>query len=262
MKKTIYLLANSFTFVLVLVVNFIYGSGMWGSATVGEISSQYPTLITPAGYAFSIWGLIYLLLIAFVIYQWYEWKNGDCTHSLKPSGWWFFSANIANSMWLVFWTNEWMGLSLLAMAWLLFSLIRLVIALKLETWNAPLRIILFVWWPICFYLGWVVLASVLNVAVYLVSIQWSGWGITPVIWSAVAMVLGLAVYLLLIYYRNMREAGFVGAWGFIAIAVNTGENLILWMALSAAAILLVAGLFHGIKNYYYTPTEKWKRGEL
>nr|MBS0038460.1 hypothetical protein [Saprospiraceae bacterium] len=69
MKNTVLLLANSFTFVLVLAMNFIYGSGMWGTATVGEISAQYPTLITPAGYAFSIWGVIYLLLIGFVGYQ-------------------------------------------------------------------------------------------------------------------------------------------------------------------------------------------------
>jgi len=262
MKKIYLLTANTISLILVLAMNYIYGSGTLGGKTVGEISNLYPTAITPAGYAFAIWGVIYILLLAFVAYQWYEWKKGGTDYSVSPAGGWFFSANAANILWLVFWTNEWMSGSLLAMALLLFSLIKLVVALRLETWDAPLRVIFFVWWPICIYIGWVILATVLNVAVFLVSISWSGWGLSPEIWAVVAMGLGLLVYLMLIRYRNMREAGFVGAWGFAAIAVASGETLISAAALSAAAILLVAGIFHGIKNYHYTPMEKWKRGEV
>ena len=55
--------------IVVLIVNFLANFLPIGGRTTGEISDAYPTLFTPAGFTFSIWGVIYFFLIMYVIYQ-------------------------------------------------------------------------------------------------------------------------------------------------------------------------------------------------
>ena len=258
MKQTSYLIINTLSLIFALVLN-----GMAGDA-VSNVSAQYNTWITPAGYAFAIWGIIYLLLILFVGYQWYAWfKNRDDT-ALKQTGWWFTLGNIANGLWIVAWTNEYLGLSVLLIFILLFSLIMLTLSLRLEIWDAPVRTIAFVWWPICIYLGWIVVASVANVSVYLVSINWQGGFLSPLAWSVIMIGVATVIYLLLLFTRNMREAALVGVWAFIAIAVRQGSvhPEIMFSALVAAGVLLIVIAWHGYRNRATSPLEKIKRGEI
>src|SRR5690554_7325977 len=70
-------------------------------------------MITPAGYAFSIWGLIYLLLLGFVVNQWLEYFKGWKDESLSKSGIWFTLANVFNGLWIIVWTSEQLGFSVL-----------------------------------------------------------------------------------------------------------------------------------------------------
>ncbi|MEX2594038.1 MAG: SMP-30/gluconolactonase/LRE family protein [Anditalea sp.] len=164
MKLLFLLLFNSLTFLGMLYVNYFFASGAGGQETVGEVSDKYPTLITPADYAFSIWGLIYLLLIGFLGFQWVKFMKRNTHESLEKAGIWFSLANIFNGLWIVVWINGWLGFSVLIIFLLLFSLIQLVIRLKLEIWDAPKRIIVFVWWPISIYIGWIIIATVTNVS--------------------------------------------------------------------------------------------------
>ena len=264
MKPGLLLLFNAITLLMVLIANFIFGSGAMGMATVGEISAAYPTLLTPAGYAFSIWGFIYLLLIGFVGYQVYSWKTGSFEDSLIPTGWWFSLANVFNILWIFFWVNDMIAISTLLIFGLLLSLIKLTLNLRLEIWDAPLRIIAFVWWPICFYLGWIVLASVLNVAVLLVALDWSALGLNPEYWAVMITGVAFAIYFFLTLKRNMRETALVGCWGFFAVALNIRESseLVGSATFAAAAVLLLLVIYHSYKNHYYTPLLKWQRGEI
>ncbi len=264
MKPGILLFFNGFSLLLVLIANFVFGSGVWGMPSVGDISNLYPTLLTPAGYAFSIWGLIYIMLIGFFFYQWYSLKQGKGEESLLPCGWWFTLANLFNILWIVFWVNDEIGISTLLIFGLLFCLIQLVKKLRLEIWDAPLRIIAFVWWPICIYAGWIVLASVLNVSVYLVSIEWGAHGIHPEYWAVGITVVAVAIYFFLTINRNMREAALIGCWGFIAVAVNSRDSseLVMQSSFVAAVILFLLVNFHAFRNYYYLPVFKWQRGEI
>jgi hypothetical protein len=264
MKQTGLLILNTLTLIFALVLNGLAGSGVFGGRSVGDVSAQYDTLITPAGYAFAIWGIIYLLLILFVGYQWVAWlKNRDDT-ALKQTGGWFALGNIANGLWIVVWLNEYMALSVALILILLITLIVLTFRLRLEIWDAPVRTIAFVWWPIVFYLGWIVVASVANVSVYLVSIPWQGGFLSPVAWALVMIVIATAIYLLLVFTRNMREAALVGVWAFIAIAARQGSahpaiGITAWVA---AAILLIVIAWHGYRNRTTSPMEKIKRGEI
>lgn len=88
-----------------------------------------------------------------------------------------------NGLWVYAWINEQLVLSMIIMIFLLTSLIRLTFNLRLETWNAPWRIIAFVWWPICIYTGWIVLATVVNAAVVIKSLGLLEGVMTPVVWT-------------------------------------------------------------------------------
>ena len=264
MKRIVLLVVNTITLLFALVLNSLQGSQLFNGTTVGEISAKYETLFTPAGYAFAIWGVIYLLLIAFVAYQWFAWFQRKEDTELKQTGWWFALGNLANGFWIAAWLNGQMGLSVLLILVLLFSLIMLTIRLRLEIWDAPVRIITFVWWPICIYLGWIVVATVANMSVFLVSIGWQGGFISPEIWTIILIVAATLIYLILIKTRNMREAAVVGIWALAAIAVKQWQlnNEIVIAALVASVVLFITVSVHGYKNRKTSPFEKLKRGEV
>ncbi|MGK7389666.1 MAG: hypothetical protein ACNS60_04920 [Candidatus Cyclobacteriaceae bacterium M2_1C_046] len=254
------LLLNTLTLLITLGINYYAASGKLGSEAVGDISKKYETLFAPADYAFAIWGFIYLLLMLFVGYQWYAYFVKKEKHLIKQIGLWFIIANFCNSLWLLAWLLENFAISVILMLFLLYSLIRIVRRLNMENWDAPLRVIAFVWWPITFYLGWIIVALVANISVFLTAFGWDGVGLSEETWTIIMIAIATAVYLLLIKTRNMREASLVGIWAFIAIAVKQWEvnTSIVWTAIIASVVLFVASGWHGYKNRETSPFRKLK----
>jgi len=116
--------------------------------------------------------------------------------------------------------------------------------------DAPVRIIAFVWWPIVIYLGWIVVATVTNIAAFLVSINFDSGFISASTWTIVLITAAVFIYLFLVLYRNMREAAMVGVWALIAIAVRqwqVHEGIVI-AALAGAGILLAVVSRHGFKS--------------
>ena len=148
-----------------------------------------------------------------------------------------------------------MGLSVLLILVLLFSLVQLTIRLRLEKWNASFRIIAFVWWPISIYLGWIIVAAVANISVFLVSLGWYGGFLPEQVWAILMIIAATAIYLILIKTRNIREAAVVGIWALMAIAVKQWQlnNEIVIAALTASAILIVVIAVHAFKNRKTSP---------
>ncbi len=264
MSRLSLLIFNTISLIVVIIFNALAGSGNLGKYSMSELSAKYDTLITPAGYAFSIWGLIYILLIAYVVFQWWAYKRKKFDESIQQAGVFFLLSNIANITWLLLWLNEYVGLSTIAMAALLFSLIKLVLRLDLEKWDAPVRIIAFVWWPIVVYFGWIIIASVTNFAAFLVYLGWGGFGFSPEIWTFIMLSIATFIYLFLVNTRNLRESASVGIWAFIAIAVKqwgVNQNVAIF-AITASVVVLVVILFHGYQNRVTAPDQKIKRGEI
>ncbi len=261
MKQLIYLILNTLTLAAVLIINYMSGTGAISEPSVGDISARYSTLFAPAGYAFGIWGLIYLLLIAFVTFQWFVWLKRKDDAELKRTGLWFTLSNLLNVLWIYFWLNENLGLSVIIISLLLIVLIILMFRLRLETWNAPLRIIAFVWWPICIYLGWIIVATVANYAAFFVSLGWNTGGVSETAWTIIMTAIATIIYILLIYFRNMREAALVGIWALIAIAVKNwhSNELIAWPAVGASTVLFLYVMIHGYKNKDTSPFVKLKQ---
>jgi hypothetical protein len=263
MKQYALLVTNTMTLIFALVMNALTGSELFNGSTMADISAKYETLFTPAGYAFSIWGLIYLLLISFTAFQWYSYIKHRQDENLKRTGIWFAVSNLANGFWVAAFLTGSVGLSVVIMLVLLLSLIILTVRLRLEIWDAPVRIIAFVWWPICIYTGWIIVATVANISTYLVSINWQGGMFSPPAWAVIMIVTASLIYLLLIYFRNMREAAAVGIWALVAIAVKQWQMhpSIVFAAIAAAVVLFLAIAVHGYKNRATSPFEKLKRGE-
>lgn len=243
MRSLILLWANTLSFLGVLVCNYIFGSGAAGQRTVGEVSGMYPILITPAGYAFAIWGIIYLLLSGFLVFQWITYFRGRPNHSLQPTGPWFLLSNLFNIAWILLWVNLALGWSVVAILGLLVSLVILLIQQESYTPSTSWRNRIFIHLPIGTYLGWIILATTLNIGI------WFQAGDHLTISSPHQLVLpvygaALAVYLFLLYQHNRREPSLVGTWGFIAIAVRQwGEQeYVAWLSLFCATLLAVLAL--------------------
>ncbi|PRY86519.1 hypothetical protein CLW00_1086 [Mongoliibacter ruber] len=255
MKNIILLIFNSLTFVLTLYLNYLFGAGVGDRKSVGEISSQFDTLITPAGYAFSIWGLIYLMLFGFLVYQWITYFRNNSHKSLAPSSFWFGLSNLLNALWIVVWTSELIGLSSLVIFGLLASLLVLVFRLKLEIWDAPLSIIAFVWWPICIYTGWIVVASVVNLSVWFYTLNIFQ---NEPLWTIIVLMVATGIYLFLTFKRNMREAAVVGVWAFVAISVKQWDvnQEVAYTALLLVGLLTIAVSYHAFVNRSTNPITK------
>jgi hypothetical protein len=194
------------------------------------------------------------MLAGFVGFQWYALFSRKYSAVIDNTSWYFILTNLANVLWLVCWLNELIGLSVLFMLILLLSLIMLVLRHNMELKQVALPVLVFTWWPISVYTGWIVTATVANIAAYL-NIYWDGYPFTPQFWTIIMIIIAAIIYFLLIYKRNMREAAIVGVWAFIALAVRHGNELpsITYTASAVSVILLAAVLYHTYKNRKYLP---------
>lgn len=255
MKRYLQIL-NGVAFIATIFMNYLSNTGKMNNTTIGEVSGGLQTLFTPAGYAFAIWGLIYLLLLGYILYQGRSLfvKVRDDAFVLNI-GWWFIISCIANSLWIVSWIYEYTGLSCVFIFLLLFSLLKIVWNNRMELWDAPISVIIFLWWPFVIYSGWVTVASIANVSAYLVKIGWDGFGISPVVWTVIMIVIASSINLVITWKRNMREFALVGAWALIAIGVanQNGEGNLAYIAYTFAGLLILSSVIHGIKNIKSNP---------
>ncbi|AQS94271.1 hypothetical protein BXQ17_09440 [Polaribacter sp. BM10] len=258
MKKFLQI-TNGIAFVAMVFINYLSNTGAMNNTTIGSVSKNLNTLFTPAGYAFSIWGIIYLLLFGFVIYQgrslFVDVKDNNFVDKI---GFWFLISCLANMAWVFCWIYEFTGLSCICIFILLFSILKIVVNNKMEIWDAPLSIIFFLWWPFVIYAGWVTVASIANVSSYLVKINWSGFGISPVIWTIILIIIATIINLIVTWSRNLREFALVGAWALIAIGVANKNNTIETIAFVAATILILSSTMHAYQNRATSPVNKLK----
>ncbi len=187
--------------------------------STAEISDRYPTLFTPAGYVFSIWGLIYIALAVFTAYQ----ALPSQKHSrLQASiGWWLVLSNLFNTAWILAWHYNLVELSVLIMLGLLVSLLMIYVRLHLKP-VAPITAQQR--WltsrPISLYLGWISVATIANISVLLYVLNWNGLGIGPDVWTWVMS--GIAVILALVMVLRHRDYIYAAVivWALVGVAIK------------------------------------------
>ena len=235
------LVFNTFTFFATIYLNYLYGSGASGRKSVGEVSRQFETLITPAGYAFSIWGLIYLLLFGFLCYQWVSYFKGNPQKSLTPTFIWFSLSNILNGLWIIVWTQEMIDVSVLVIIGLLVTLIFWAKSLQVGLKNSQFNV--FLGLPICVYMGWIIVASVVNVSVWFFQ---SGWLMKQeVLMTVLTLIVATLIFLWLVVKSYLLVPSWVGIWAFVAIMfkLNDLQSIVVQLIVLLVLVLLISSLF-------------------
>ncbi len=244
MKKTL-AICNGVAFVFTVVMNYVSNTGVFNGQAMKTISDKYFNFFTPAGYAFSIWGLIYLGLLGFVFYTGRGlFKKVEDNSLLTKIGWWFVVSCIGNSVWVVVWLYELTALSSVVMLVMLFALAKIILNIGVGRVKFSVKDYFFVALPFSLYLGWISVAFIANMAALLTKLDWSGGGISAVNWTVVMIVVAGLLNLIMVLYRNIPEFGLVGIWAVIAISVsnanNGGNTIIINTCYVVAAILAVA----------------------
>jgi hypothetical protein len=226
MKMKIIQVANILAFIAVIIVNTLASTVGINGRLTGELSDRLPNLFVPAGLTFSIWGVIYLLLLLFTIAQARGLFSAGhvCPDGTQRIGWLFFLSSAANIAWLLLWHHELVGGSLLAMVAILAFL--LAIYVKLGTGrtrsNAAERWFFRV--PFSVYLGWITVATMANVTAFLVKIGWNGFGLPPQVWAIVLTIVAALIAIAVLAARRDAAFGLVVLWALGGIAIKRSAD--------------------------------------
>jgi len=238
---------NTAAFVLTLALNGLSSTGALSAYTVGEISDKHRTKITPAGAAFSIWGVIYLLQGCFIAYQFF-WPHGDELALLHGIGFWFLGACAFNSLWIVTFvqgTNVAIWISTVLIACLLFCLCKIHLNASCWARERPGGITQTAVVDVHFsmYAGWVTVATIVNVAVALTTTGWQVDSATANAWSVTMLLVALGLNLVIVATRKDCVWGLVLAWASFWIAdANKDNDTVHATALVVCAIITAVSI--------------------
>lgn len=216
MKKELILsIGNTVGFALVIAVNILANTLPINGMNTGEVSDLYPSLFTPAGYTFSIWSVIYLLLLGFVIY---EWKNRHEEFYQQLSGWFILSC-VLNVSWIIAWHFLLPLLSVFIMLIFLTVLIRIFL-LVYQHKISSLREYVFVRLPFTFYLSWICVATIANIAAYFTTLDNYIPFISGYVWTIVMMTAAAALAIVVLWKYRAFAFPFVTIWALAGIGLK------------------------------------------
>jgi benzodiazapine receptor len=242
-KDTLRQAVNVLAVLATIAINGLANALPLNGQTTGEISDRFQVYFVPAGYVFSIWGLIYLALVAFAVYQALPAQRDN--PRLRRIGTLFALSCLANVAWLFLWHYEVFPLTLVAMVALLLSLIAIYLWLEIgrahvsaaEKWLAHV--------PFSIYLGWITVATIANATSLLDYLNWGGWGISPEVWTVIMLVAGTAIAAAVGLTRGDVAYMLVIVWAFVGIAVKHAGTPVVataaWVTAAVVAVMLVVG---------------------
>ena len=224
-----------------IIVNGLANALPINGLNTGEISDRFKVYFVPAGYVFSIWGLIYLGLIAFTIFQALPAQRAN--PRMRATGWWVVLSGLANITWILLWHYEIFPLTILVMLILLVSLIVVYLRLgigRTKVSNAE------TWWvrvPFSIYLGWITVATVANATSLLDYLKWNAFGIAPETWMVIILAAVLAISTLMSITRRDLAYTLVILWALAGIGLKHAATAAVatptWITFGLVALALV-----------------------
>lgn len=210
---------NVIIFIGTIVVNVLANLLPINGITTGEVANLYPNLFTPASITFSIWGLIYLLLGIFTVYQLLVALKSKSymTTFVDEIGIWNIVLGLANMLWIFSWHYQYIGLSVVIIIIMLISLIIICKKLEIGKGVSSKREVFLVHINFSVYLGWISIATIANITTFLVDINWNGLGIAPSTWTVMVMSVGMILGLIFIYKYEDVFYALVIDWAFLGI---------------------------------------------
>ena len=257
MKKTIQALA-AVTFILMVVVNALANILPINGIGTGAVSDSYPNLFAPAGITFAIWGVIYLLLAAYTVFQLGLFKkNRSMSDALMNKvGVVFSISSIAYTVWIFTWHYRIIALSMVLMIIILVCLAIIVSAIRKETLSTKEKV--FVKLPFSIYFGWITVATIANLTTLLVSVGWNGFGLSQTVWAIAIIAIGAAIGIITILRNKDYAYGLVILWAYAGIVIKhvseTGFNsmypAVMITTIAAMVLVVVAEVMAITKKAY------------
>jgi benzodiazapine receptor len=234
---------NILAFSLTILVNVLSNALPINGQTVGEISAKYPSLFTPAGFTFSIWGVIYIGLLVFVVWQALPAQRDN--HQLARISPWFKVNCLANALWLVAWHYDQLVLSMLLMLLVLATLVRIYRILIVDIDAAPFRQHLTLYLPFSIYTGWITVATIANASILQTAFGWNAAGIDAISWTLGKLALAGAVGATMVL--KLRDVPFAAVIAWAAYGIWVMQSATPAVA-GAAATLSLSMLFLVIRD--------------
>ncbi len=216
----------------------------------GQVSDSYPNLFAPIGLTFSIWGLIYLLLAVYIIYQF---KKDGFVNKVNI---YFIISSLANILWIFAWHYHFIALSLVLMIVILLSLIKIADILNKESLSLKEKLLARL--PFSIYFGWISVATIANVTTLLVAWGWSGAGLPDETWMIVVLLLGTVIGVSRMFKDKTLAYGAVFIWAYLGIYLkhvspdffNKEYPNIITASISLIAVFVVAMIVLLAKNKF------------
>jgi benzodiazapine receptor len=222
--------------IALIVVNALANILPFNGLNTGQISDRFDVLFVPAGYVFSIWGLIYLGLLAYAVYQ--ALPSQRTNPRLRSIGGLFVWSCLANIVWLFLWHYLVFVGTIFAMVALLVLLIVIYQRLgigrvrvsKGERWTTHLTFSI--------YLGWICVATIANAADLLWYLGWNGAPLPASWWATMMLAVGVVLAFLMTIFRGDVAFILVLAWAYIGIAIKQADTTLVANAAWAATVAL------------------------
>jgi hypothetical protein len=250
---------NIVAVILTIIVNSLANILPIGGKYTGELSDNIPNLFVPAGLTFSIWGIIYVLIIIFAVYLAKDLFKKEKTTKpfLEKISYFFILASVANIIWIFLWHYEQIFLSLLAMLLLFVSLLIIYLRLNIGIEKVSFKEKLFVHVPISVYIGWITVATIANVTALLVTIGWDGFGISEEIWTMLLIIIATILTILILVKRKDYAYSAVIIWALLGIylkriaddAIYGLQTQIAYTAAIAIIVLLIIAAISAFTQY-------------
>jgi hypothetical protein len=211
---------NLLGFALVLTMNALANILPINGYNTGQVSAFYPNYFVPAGFTFGIWGIIYLLLMGYVICSLlsslpsFPEKARKLIITTTP---YFLVTCVLNASWIIAWHYLYLGLSLFVMLAFLFTLIKLFISIRNSKFELKPFYRFWIYHPFVVYLGWISVATIANFTALFVGIGWQGEPLSPTTWSILLISIALVLGIILVGIKKEPAYGFVFAWAFFGI---------------------------------------------
>jgi len=227
-KQRKWVIGYFIAFVIMIIMNYTAGS------SVGNVADENPTIIQPAGFAFAIWGLIYVLIFIWMIKLLFS--KGDKPPIAERLKYWPIINFILNGLWIVAFTQQWMIISTIVILALLFTLFKMhtIISAELYHWYDRL--------PFSIYFGWVTIASIVNIFTAFSNYNIESFlGMSELTWTIIAIIAAAFIGIFIARFFNDWLYPLVLIWPFFGIYMESGDvSTGLNITLAAASLTLVA----------------------
>jgi hypothetical protein len=197
--------------------------------TMTSVSARYESFFTPAGITFAIWGLIYVSLLAFCIYHLVHAfsKHADerVNQDVTKIGYLFIVNTLATTAWVYAFLGNQLLLSVICMLIQLYSLLQIQLKLNIFDSHRSFWTKAFSQFPLSIYFAWICIATIANISVYLLSMEWNGWGLAPNLWAILLIGIATFISVFMVFVRKNIFFGLVVVWALYGILLKRQPDL-------------------------------------